>query len=276
MKRFEGKTVLITGGASGIGKMLAGLFAGEAARLILWDRDEVNLARTVKELGGEDRGVFGYLIDLSEVEEINMTGRRVLNEHGPVDVLINNAGIVVGKPFHAHTSADIEDTMKVNSLALMHVTRIFLPDMLARNAGNICNIASSAGLVAVPGMTVYVGSKFAAVGWSDALRLEMKKSGKRIHVTTVTPYFIDTGMFDGVRARVPVLKTEKVAQRIFRGISRNKKLISMPFSYHFIRICQGLLPAFIYEWIMGDVLGIYHSMDHFKGRKTANHVSKHL
>lgn len=268
MNQITGKTVLITGGASGIGKMLAGLFVGKVSKLILWDRDKINLDLAVKELGGEEKGVFGYLIDLSETEEIDITGRKVLDKFRVVDILINNAGIVVGKPFHTHTAADIDETMKINSNALMHVTRIFLPKMIAANSGNICNIASSAGLVAVPGMTVYVGSKFAAVGWSDALRLEMKKLKKNIHITTVTPYFVDTGMFDGVKARVPVLKTEKVVQRIFTGIMRNKKFVSMPFSYHFIRLCQGLLPAFMYEWIMGDVLGIYHSMDYFKGRKT--------
>lgn len=276
MNKLEGKTVLITGAASGIGKMLAQMFQGVASSLILWDRDQINLEQLVEDLGGRDKNVFGFTVDLSELEEIEIVGNRVLNEIGTVDILINNAGIVVGKLFNQHTSADIEETMRINSNALMHTARLFLPGMMAQNSGNICNIASSAGLTAVPGMTVYVGSKFAVVGWSDALRLEMKKLKKSIHITTVTPYFIDTGMFEGVKSQVPFLNGAKVAKKIYKGIERNRKMVSMPFSYHFIRTCQGLLPGFLYEWVMGSVLGIYNSMDYFKGRKIQDHVKKQL
>jgi short-subunit dehydrogenase len=90
---------------------------------------------------------------------------------------------------------------------------------------------------------------------------------RKIHVTTVTPYYINTGMFDGVKSIIPILKPEKAARKIIRGIERNRIYVSMPWSVHFVRLSQGLLPIWLFDWFTGSVLGIYKTMDHFKGRK---------
>jgi all-trans-retinol dehydrogenase (NAD+) len=259
--------VLITGAAMGLGKGMAENLAGKVGKLILWDLDIKGLGILQQALGGESSGVFVQKVDLSEEGEILVAAKEVLKLHGGIDLLINNAGIVVGKPFVDHTVQDIQKTLSVNTLALLYTTRLFLPGMLERKNGHICNIVSSAGLATLPGMAAYVSSKFGAFGFSDALRIELKTMKAPVKVTTVTPYYINTGMFQGVKALLPLLSPEKVVRKILKGIEKEKKIVSMPVSYHFIRICQGLLPSAVYEWIMGSVLGIYNSMDSFKGRK---------
>jgi short-subunit dehydrogenase len=149
----------------------------------------------------------------------------------------------------------------------MFVTAAFLPEMIQENKGAICNIASSAGLISNPKMAVYAASKWALVGWSDSLRLEMKQLHKQIGVTTVTPYYINTGMFDGVQSIIPLLDPHKVARQIIRGIEKRKIYVSMPWSVGFVRFFQGLLPIWFFDWFVGKVFKIYHTMDHFKGRK---------
>ncbi len=173
----------------------------------------------------------------------------------------------MGHSFHQHTHEDIDLTMALNANAPMHITLEFLDDMLTQNSGHICTIASSAGLISNPKMSVYVASKWSAIGWSDSLRLEMKLLKKNIRVTTVTPYYISTGMFDGIKSIVPILKPEKVARQIIRGIEQNKLFVSMPWSVGFVRFFQGLLPIRVFDWLVGDVMGVYSAMEHFKGRK---------
>ena len=186
---------------------------------------------------------------------------------GNIDVLINNAGIVVGKYFSEHTPQEIIKTMDINANAPMLITSEFLPVMIQQNSGHICNIASSAGLISNPKMSVYVGSKWAVTGWSDSLRIEMKKSGKNIGVTTVTPYYINTGMFDGVKSIIPLLKPEKVARKIIGGIERSRIYVSMPWNVNFVRFFQAIFPVRFFDWFVGGVLGVYKGMDQFKGHK---------
>jgi all-trans-retinol dehydrogenase (NAD+) len=259
--------VLITGAAMGLGKGMAEKLVGKVAQLILWDINWEGLVTLQEDLGGEAKGVFVQKVDISKEKEIIEAAEEVIQKQGGIDLLINNAGIVVGKPFYQHSTEEIQKTISVNTLALMYISLQFLPGMLERQSGHICNIASSAGLATLPGMVPYVSSKFGAFGFSDALRIELKTMKSKVKVTTVTPYYVNTGMFDGVKAMLKLLNPDKVVNKILLGIQKNKSIVSMPVSYHFIRICQGLLPSFIYEWIMGSVLGIYKSMDSFTGRK---------
>ena len=143
-----------------------------------------------------------------------------------------------------------------------------LPDMISRNRGHICNIASAAGMLSNPKMSVYAASKWAVIGWSDSVRIELKQMRSKVHFTTIAPYYINTGMFDGVKSRFfPILKPEKVARKILRAIEKNKDFKGLPFSFHFIRTCQALLPSAWFDKILGDWVGIYSTMDNFTGRK---------
>jgi all-trans-retinol dehydrogenase (NAD+) len=265
MKDFKNKNILITGGASGIGKLMAQEFLKLGARVIIWDIDEAKL-NAVK----EDLSVLGnvdvYRVNIADQENIKAAYVNVMNDHHKVDVLINNAGIVVGKYFHEHSVDEIRRTMEINAYAPMFITHLFLQDMLKINSGYICNISSSAAMISNPKMSVYAASKWSVLGWSDSLRIEMKKLNKNIGVSTVTPYYINTGMFDGVKSLIPILKPAKVVAKIIRGIENNKPIISMPWSIHFVRFFQGIFSVRIFDWFVGDILGIYKTMDEFKGR----------
>ncbi len=265
MKVLKDKTVLITGGGSGIGKLMGELILKKGGRLIIWDINPENIEKSLADLSGLGK-VGTYTVDVSNPEDVKKTAALVLQDHGVVDVLINNAGIIVGKYFHEHHTRDIERTMNINAVAPMYVTAEFLPGMMAQNSGHICNIASSAGLVANPKMSVYAASKWAMIGWSDSLRLEMEQLDKNIGITTVNPFYIDTGMFSGVRSKVPILKPEKVAHKIIKAIEQERIFLTMPWSMHLVRLGQGLFPIRFFDWFVGKVLGMYSTMDHFKGR----------
>lgn len=266
MKIQQGTKVLITGGAAGIGKIMGKLVLEKGGKLIIWDINQEKINETVDEFQSIGY-VKGYKVDVSDVEQIKSTAKLVLETEGTIDILINNAGIVVGKYFVDHTPAEIARTMNINANAPMYITSEFLPAMVKQNMGHICNVASSAGLISNPKMSVYVASKWAVTGWSDSLRLEMRQQKLNIGVTTVTPYYINTGMFDGVRSIVPILKPERVAKKIIRAIERNRIFLSMPWSVRFVRFGQGLLPIWLFDWLIGDVMGIYKTMEHFEGHK---------
>jgi len=142
-----------------------------------------------------------------------------------------------------------------------------LPDMLVKNSGHICNIASSGGLISNPKMTVYAASKWSLIGWSDSLRIELQKQGKNVNVTTIMPYYINTGMFDGVKSRIPILKPEAASLTIVRAVEKNKTMVTLPgYIYRVTRFAQAILPIRVFDWFTGSVLGIYKTMDGFRGR----------
>ena len=136
MTQLKNKTILITGGASGIGKIMSRLSLERDANVIIWDINTQNIENTLKELS--DLGnISTYVVDVSNLGQIQETAKKIKYEHGNIDILINNAGIVVGKYFHEHTAEEIEKTMMINANAPMHVTTNFLSEMIERNSGNI-------------------------------------------------------------------------------------------------------------------------------------------
>ena len=210
-----------------------------------------------------------FTLDLGILEEIRKVGEQIKVELGAVDILINNAGVVTGTYFHEHSHEQIEFNMRINSLAPMHLTRAILPGMISQNRGSVCTIASSAALVSNPKMSVYAASIWAAVGWSDSVRLEMEKLKKNIHFTTIMPYYINTGMFDGVKSKlIPILDPEKTSEKIIRAIEKERKMLALPLPFWFIRLSQGILPLGLYDWVMEHIFGIYDTMTDFKGRKS--------
>ncbi len=267
MKQLKDKIVLITGGASGIGKIMARLMLEREAKVIIWDISQENIDATKTEFSNNEN-IFSYRVDVSNAGQIEEIAKKVKLEIGVVDVLINNAGIVVGKFFNEHAVADISRTMEINTIGPMYVTREFLEDMIQQNSGHICNIASSGGLISNPKMSVYAASKWAVIGWSDSLRLEMKQMNKDVYITTIMPYYIHTGMFEGVQSRIPILEPEAAALTIVKAIEKNKKMVTMPgYIYRVTRFAQAILPLNIFDWFAGKVLGIYKTMEHFTGRK---------
>ena len=268
MTKIKGRTLLITGGASGIGRIMGRMALQRGAKkVVVWDINEDNIAATESELNpyGE---VKGYKVDVANTEMVKQMFALTTKECGDVDILINSAGIITGnKTFAEQSQQDIDRTMAINATAPMTVALQALPPMLERNVGHICNIASAAGFIANPRMSIYAASKWAVIGWSDSLRVELQEAKSNVHVTTIAPYYISTGMFDGVRSRIiPILKPEWVAKKILNAIEKNKKISSWPLGYHLIRTLQALLPLRALD-LLCKVLGIYNALDHFKGRK---------
>jgi len=268
MSNIKDTTVLITGGASGIGKLMGEMCLEQGARqLIIWDIDENKTVALVTSLRSQGYEVHYNILDLEKTEAIIKAAKEVLEKFGAIDLLFNNAGVVVGKEFIHHTHRDIDFTTNINVNALMHVTLEFLPVMISRKKGHIINIASAAGLMAVPKMAVYVASKHAVLGWSESLRLELETVSKNLHVTTVTPSFISTGMFEGVRSPViPLVTPEKAAKKIIKGVKRNKRYVRMPGIVYLVPFIKGVLPQRWFDVVAGKWFGFYKSMNTFRGR----------
>jgi short-subunit dehydrogenase len=246
-----------------------------ASCLIIWDINPQTIATAVSELSKIGK-VKGYIVDVSRNELVVEGYNKVVSECGEVDILINSAGIVTSnKTFDKQTADEIVRTININTIAPMFVTRAMLPGMIARNRGHVCNITSAGGMLSNPKMSVYAASKWGAIGWSDSVRIELQDMKSDVHFTTVAPYYINTGMFDGVKSRIiPILKPEYVCKRIIRAIERNKSFRGIPFGFHFIRFWQFILPTRIFDWLFGEVMGIYHTMDNFTGRKPASAAAK--
>ena len=275
---IKGTNVLITGGASGIGRIMGRICLEKgASNLIVWDINQANIDKTEAELSdvkpaeaGVSKGqIHSYIVNVSDPQAIKSAYEKVKSEVGDVDILVNCAGIVRGNnTFDKQTVQDIDLTMDINANAPMYVALAVLPDMLRRDRGHICNIASAAGMLGVPKLSVYCASKWAVIGWTESMRVELKQARSHVRVTSVAPYFINTGMFDGVNSKVfPILDPEKTAAKIIRAVEVGKSFRGIPFAYHFIRIWQGLLPNFLFDFIFGKVFGVYSEMDHFTGRR---------
>ncbi|WP_030517662.1 SDR family NAD(P)-dependent oxidoreductase [Nocardia sp. NRRL WC-3656] len=275
MDTVAGKRVLITGAAMGLGKSFAQRAVREqAADVVLWDVNETALKQTAAELSsGSVSRVHHYVVDVSDQQSIIDAAAAVRSEVGDIDVLVNNAGIVRGNGYFWETEnrADIDKTMAINSLAPMYIALEFLPAMVQRKTpARVLNIASSAALVSNPRMSVYAASKWAALGWSDSVRLELEQSGNQhVKVTTVCPTYINTGMFDGAKGFwfTPILEQEEVADTAWREMKNGAALVVLPWTSRLNRAISGLLPLKVRDFYLNKV-GVYHSMDEFTGRKS--------
>ena len=266
--KIQGKTVLITGGCSGIGKIMARRCLEKGAKaVVVWDINEAAIAATIEELSPKGK-VFGFRADISQPASVDEAYAATKAAAGEVDLLINNAGIVTNnKTFAEQTDADINRTFDINTKGAMFVTLRFLKDMKARGEGHICNVTSSAGMLALPRMSLYASSKWAAIGWSESLRIELEREKSPVKLTTIAPYFINTGMFDGIRSFFKIQDPEVVARKALSAVERNLGYRGIPFSEHFIRLMQGLFPYRLFNIVFGDICGLYTVMDHFQGRK---------
>lgn len=269
MTSFKDKIVLVTGGASGIGLLMAkkALLRG-AREVVIWDYNEKNLAAMQETFRNSDLSCMCSKVDVSDPEMVQREAEHILRDLGHVDILINNAGIVVGKAFHEHTTQDIERTIKVNQLAPMFVTHAFLPSMMERKTGHIVTITSAAGLTPNPGMTAYASSKWGAIGWVESLRVELQTGCPDIKVLNVMPSYIDTGMFKGVTPPrlVPMLDPDKITDQILNAIEKDKARLMAPTLVKFTNLLKGILPMRAYDHVARNWFNVYSSMKTFKGR----------
>lgn len=264
MTQLKNSIVLITGGARGIGYLMAEQAIQKGSTVVLWDINEAGLNSAVAKLGAN---AHGYLVDITDREAVYATAAQVREDVGAVDVLINNAGIVTGVPFLELPDEMIERTFQVNAISLFWTARAFLPDMVKRNRGHIVTIASAAGLVGVPKLADYCASKFAAVGFDESLRIEMKMSSPGVKTTLVCPFYINTGMFDGVKTKIPwllpVLEERDVARDVIRAIESNRQRLFLPSVVQSL-IALKAMPTNVVDFLM-NVMGVNSTMDDFKG-----------
>lgn len=252
---FSGKTILVTGASSGIGKALCKELVSEGAKVIGIARSTDKLLELQKELNLQI-----YSLDISKSEEIEKFKQEFLKDQ-KLDMLINNAGVAVCNYFESISNKDFESTMQTNYFGSVFMTKILLPN-LKKAQGSVVFISSMASAVGFIGYSAYAPSKFAINGFAEALRNELRKFKMRVHLVlpadTNTPQLTHENRTKpketaAISGNIKALEPEMVAKRILQGISKNKFLIFTDFmskiSYWFIRIC----PFLAYKIIDGKV-----------------------
>ena len=268
MRTLTGKRVLITGGASGIGKSLAQRFAAEGADLILVDLNDALLQKTAAELSAGGRRVRAHAADVTDVAGIVTLREQVNADGGPIDVLVNNAGLVFGGPFLELPLEKHLTTYRVNTMGLVAFTHVFLPDLIGRPDAHLVNVASASGYIGLPYGSTYASSKWAVIGFTESLELELKMLGHHhVHVTMVCPSYVSTGLFDGAKPPMftRMLTPERLADLVTRAVLSNKRAVLAPWLVKVTPPLKGLLPAGIFNMISGT-LGATSSMTKWKGR----------
>ena len=199
MKDFNGRVAAITGAASGIGRALAVELARRGAHLALADIDEVGLAETVNLCEGTGVKVTAQRLDVADRDAVFAWADAVVDEHGKVNLIFNNAGVALGATIEAMSYEDFEWLMNINFWGVVHGTKAFLPHLQASGEGHVVNLSSVFGLISIPSQSAYNAAKFAVRGFTDALRMELEMAGGTVSSTTVHPGGIKTNIARNAR-----------------------------------------------------------------------------
>ncbi len=229
--KLDNKVAVVTGGSSGIGKAAAVMLAKRGVRVALVARREDVLEEAVVEVSEFGSGV-GYACDVSDEAQVCEMAQHVAGDLGAVDILINNAGFAIYGSVESLSASEIRAQMETNYFGAVHCTKAFLDQMLARRSGKIVNVASVAASFGLPGMAAYCASKFAMLGFSEALRGELHGTG--VGVTVVSPIAVRTPFFEHESfANIPryspmSLSAEKVARAIVGAIGSSRGEVTVP------------------------------------------------
>ena len=258
---LAGRTVLITGGSRGLGLVLARRAVAEGARVAICARDEQELARARQDLlsyGGPEAGVLALARDLTNAAEVRSMVTEVESRLGSIDVLVNNAGIIIGGPLENLDDRDFVDAMDTHFWAPFHAMQAVLPGMRRRGEGRIINISSLGGKVAIPHLAAYSASKFALTGLSEGFRAELSQFG--IYVTTVCPGLLRTGSVGHVDVKgqhdkeyawfsiadaLPgfTMSAEQAARRIWNACRRGDGELILSLPAKLLAAFHGLMPG---------------------------------
>ncbi len=266
MTDFNRKTVLITGAAHGIGKLMAEKIAGKGASLVLCDVNREGLEKTAEELRKKGTTVYAHVFDISEREKVYAAAKAILKETGKIDILINNAGIVFTGEILSLSDDKHLRQVEINLLGNLWMIKAFLPDMVKRNHGHLVTIASAAGLLAMAGMGMYSATKHALMGLNEALRNELRNNNSKVKTTVVCPYIINTGMFEGMNTPFwqPALRPETMANAVIKGILKNRKFVGKPWTVYTLPIAKALLPPGVVDAML-SLSGLSKSIYSCKG-----------
>jgi NAD(P)-dependent dehydrogenase (short-subunit alcohol dehydrogenase family) len=239
--------VAVTGGAHGIGRAIAREFAQAGARVSIGDLDEEAAQALAAELGGS---AIGLALDVTDAAAFAAFLDTAEERHGPLGVMINNAGIDWMGPFHEEPDQVSRRELEVNLLGTILGSRLALQRMLPRRSGHLVNIASGAGRVPLPGSSVYSASKHGIVGLTESLRLEYRDSA--IGFTLVHPAQVKTAMLQGQPQPrlLPVVTPEEVAQAVIGAVRENRFEVWVPASQGVSFKLGNLLPRPLREGVL--------------------------
>lgn len=249
MRSFSGKVVAVTGAASGIGRALAIRFGAEGAALALCDVNEARLKETARLVEGSPR-VTTHLVDVAEREAVAAWARSVEQEHGDVDVIVNNAGVSATATIEDMSYEDLEWVIGIDLWGVIHGVKEFLPLLRKRPEGHIVNISSLNAFVPFPTNGPYNISKYGVAGLSETLMQEL--SGTRISVTCVHPGGIDTAIVRNARgvteqdveefARVARRSPDAAARTIISGMKKGRKRLFVGIEARILTALKRLFP----------------------------------
>ncbi len=249
MDSIRGKTIAITGAARGIGYATAKALLARGARVVIGDRDVALQESAVAQLT-KLGPVSGYPLDVSDKESFaTFLDKARTDGGGRIDVLINNAGVMPVGPFLEMSDQAIRSAIEVNFYGVLNGCRLVLPEMTARRNGHIVNIASLAGMLAVPGQVVYAGTKFAVVGLSSGLADEFAPQG--VEVSCVMPTFTNTELIAGTHpsaAQKPV-QPEDIAAAVVKVLDKPTTLASVPPWGRFVSAITPTLSPKARRWL---------------------------
>jgi all-trans-retinol dehydrogenase (NAD+) len=267
MRHLTGKRVLITGGAAGIGRKLAERFASAGAEVLIADIHELAARETVASLEASSPRARAYGLDVTDTTAIAALRTQVHQDGGPIDVLVNNAGVVFGGPFLDVPLQKHLATYQVNIVGLTAVTHAFLPDLIARPDAHLVNIASASGFIGLPHGATYAASKWAVIGFSESIRLELAVHGHRhVHTTLVCPSYVATGLFDGARAvrTTKIVDPARLADLVVHAVLRNRLYVLTPWIVKLTPFLKGVLPRPIFD-ASAAALGVTSGMLQWRG-----------
>lgn len=269
MKNLKGKVALVTGAAMGMGKSLSEQLLQEGCTVALVDINKQVLGETAKSLSRLGK-CKDYLCDISDREAVYGLAKQVEKDLGPVSILVNNAGIVKAKALLDLDDGIIEKTLNINLMSMFWTCKAFLPAMIKRREGHVVNFASAGGILAIPNLSAYCASKFGVIGFTDAVRQEVRLLKANIGFTVVCPNTVGTGMFEGSKmvAGTKLLSTDEVTHKVLHAIKKNQAMVAVPsLPVKFVTpLTKVLLPIKVMDW-MNDMLGMSHANDTWTGRK---------
>lgn len=234
-----GSVIAVTGGARGIGRAIARRLADAGARVAVGDLDGAGARRTADELGD---GVVGLGLDVASTESFTRFLEAVERELGPVDVLVNNAGVMWVGSFGEEPETTMARQVEVNLLGVMRGVRIVAPAMRARGRGHIVTIASAASVLTTPGEATYAATKHGVLGYLKAVREELHRSG--VDITVVMPAVVETDLAAGTATGVArLLQPDDVARAVADAIRRPRFEVSIPAYVQPLNRVIALLPA---------------------------------
>ncbi|SRR5579883_963504 len=244
--KVQGKTALVTGASRGIGRAIALELAKQGVkRLLLLARDAPRLAEVAIEIEMLGVEVVTLVLDLTQVVEMNIALAQAWRDHGPIDLLINCAGVAHQAPFLKSQLLQVQQEINVNLVGMYTITRLVARRMAAQGEGTIVNVASLMGKVAAPTMATYSATKFAILGFTQALRGEL--AAYNIHVIALLPSLTDTDMvreLEWFRWLVPTTP-EKVAQALMRGLHKESPEILVGWQSYLAVWCNRIAPMLL-------------------------------